>query len=256
MGMDIYAGTFTRYYARNWKTSVQKFCEENGIKYTLTRTPQNDVPEDQQVRPGEIEKDVLRWQEYLINDLQNVGIESAEIWKDDNLKPYYTEKPDWDAFGALLIYTSAKLLGEDFPDEFPKNMDFCSHELFKRALEECAEDWSMFMGICHWIPINDAFMFNYVLANGKESVIGTTAGLKYELNQINKLGWNADDETILKWFETEGYPTDAELKNGKNTLNKVHDTYDTESLAKFAFSILWQAVKFSEKECVPIIMDY
>ena len=30
MGMDIYSGTLTRYYAQNWKTAVQLFAEENG----------------------------------------------------------------------------------------------------------------------------------------------------------------------------------------------------------------------------------
>ena len=30
MGLDIYAGTLTRYYAHNWKTVVQQWAEENG----------------------------------------------------------------------------------------------------------------------------------------------------------------------------------------------------------------------------------
>lgn len=256
MGMDIYAGTFTRYYARNWKTAVQKFCEENDIKYSIVRAPQNEVPEGQEVPPEEIEKDVAEWQEYMISALKRLGIETAEKWNDDNVKPYYTEKPDWDAFGALLIYASAKLLGEKFPEEFPKNMDFCNCELFKKAMENGFSSWSLFAGVCHWIPINDSFVFNYVLANGKEAAIGTVAGLKYELEQINTAGWNADEETILNWFKTEGYPTDGEVRNWQYAVNKVHDVYDTESLAKFAFSILWQSVMFSEKECVPIIMDY
>lgn len=32
MGLDIYAGTLTRYYSRNWKNMVQKFSKENGQK--------------------------------------------------------------------------------------------------------------------------------------------------------------------------------------------------------------------------------
>ena len=30
MGLDIYAGTLTRYYAHNWKSAVQQWAEENG----------------------------------------------------------------------------------------------------------------------------------------------------------------------------------------------------------------------------------
>ena len=29
MGLDIYAGTLTRYYSHNWKTVVQQWAEEN-----------------------------------------------------------------------------------------------------------------------------------------------------------------------------------------------------------------------------------
>ena len=33
--------------------------------------------------------------------------------------------------------------------------------------------------------------------------------LRDELVQINAWEWKADEETILGWCETEGYPTDA-----------------------------------------------
>ena len=33
MGMDLYAGTLTRYYAHNWKTVGQQWAEENGYGF-------------------------------------------------------------------------------------------------------------------------------------------------------------------------------------------------------------------------------
>ena len=33
MGLDLYAGTLTRYYSRNWKTTVQQWAEENGYAF-------------------------------------------------------------------------------------------------------------------------------------------------------------------------------------------------------------------------------
>ena len=39
MGLDIYAGTLTRYYSHNWKTIVQQWAEENG--YTFNRIMTN-----------------------------------------------------------------------------------------------------------------------------------------------------------------------------------------------------------------------
>ena len=45
MGLDIYAGTLTRYYSHNWKTVVQQWAEENG--YTFQKiTPQGEAAGD------------------------------------------------------------------------------------------------------------------------------------------------------------------------------------------------------------------
>ena len=41
MGLDIYAGTLTRYYSHNWKTVVQQWAEENG--YTFNRITPDGV---------------------------------------------------------------------------------------------------------------------------------------------------------------------------------------------------------------------
>ena len=35
MGLDIYAGTLTRYYSHNWKTVVLQWAEENGYTCLL-----------------------------------------------------------------------------------------------------------------------------------------------------------------------------------------------------------------------------
>ena len=35
MGLDIYAGTLTRYYSHNWKTVVQRWAEEQQVPILL-----------------------------------------------------------------------------------------------------------------------------------------------------------------------------------------------------------------------------
>ena len=37
MGLDVYAGTLIRYYMNNWKTVIQQFAEDNGLKYETIR---------------------------------------------------------------------------------------------------------------------------------------------------------------------------------------------------------------------------
>ncbi|MDE7281027.1 MAG: hypothetical protein K2N36_04745, partial [Ruminiclostridium sp.] len=174
MGLDIYAGTYTRYYARNWKTVNQQFCEANGFEYHQIRADNSPPPPAEEVMKG-----VNRWEEQLIQVLKNSGVPSAKSWEENNEKPYYTEKPDWDAFDALLLYAASRLLEEDFPKDFPKNMDIYKHRLMQEiGSSERVNSWSLFKGVCHWIPINDSIMFNFPLANGVNADIATAALLK------------------------------------------------------------------------------
>lgn len=251
MGLDVYAGTFTRYYARNWKTATQKFSEENGISFRQIRADNTPQPPAEEICEG-----VNHWQEQLVRVLHNSGVPSAETWEENNEKPYYTDKTGWDAFNALLLYAASKLLGENFPKDFPKGMEIDDHPLMKPMKEGQFTGWSLFAGVCHWIPLNESIMFHFPLANGIAVDIGTTALLKFELSKINEIGWKAARETILDWDKTEGYPADATFQDGKVKFNQVSEVYDTESLAKFAFSILWQAVEFAERERVPVILDF
>ncbi|MBQ9141568.1 MAG: hypothetical protein IJX63_07215 [Lachnospiraceae bacterium] len=257
MGLDIYAGSFVRYYTRNWKTAAQQFCEENGLQYSQISAQERDL-EEEKASVEEIEQTVNMWQNQLVSALQNSGIQAAKTWLEDNETPYYTNKPDWDALGALLLYAAGKLMRQRYPEKYRKNTKY--HEVLEimGVSKSPYHNWSLFSNVCHYIPIEDGFVFKYPLVNGTEAMIGTTKCLKYELTKINELGWKADEETILSWAETEGYPAEATVASGKMMLLQMFQRheYHTESLAKFAFSILWQAVTFAEKERVAIIFDY
>lgn len=74
MGLDIYAGTFIRYYTRNWKTANQKFCEENGIQYQIIRAQQEEP-----VSVAEMITIVHQWQKQLRNVLHHSGVSKFEI---------------------------------------------------------------------------------------------------------------------------------------------------------------------------------
>ncbi len=67
------------------------------------------------------------------------------------------------------------------------------------------------------------------------------------------------DYTILGWADTEGYPVDGTIDaDGQYSKADIpeHTQYDTQSLAKFAFSMFWRAMRFAEEQRVPILLDY
>lgn len=253
MGLDIYAGTLTRYYTHNWKTVTQQFAEANGMNFQTIRVQPDDAGEE--LSADEIREAVTQWRDAIIDGL---GLDPKPLWKEDyDVTPYYTDKPDWDALNALLLYIAAKYSNREVPDTFEKGTDIYRHPIVKKFLKTKDFQLTLFDGNGWWLPVEKNIMFDYVLPNAEKSQLATSALLLAELERYNQFEWNADRDTILSWSTTEGYPADAEYSRETGYKKQaLHTVYQTQSLAKFAFSILWQAAEFSRRHGVVIVYDY
>ncbi len=254
MGLDIYAGTLTRYYMHDWKSVVQQWAEANGMKFQ--RFAPNEEEIEEETDPARVREAVENWRDQIVAAVSQPGQEPFTPWPEDCERPYYTDKPDWDAYGALLLAAACYSYGEPLPATVSKGWDFMEHPLIRRLSEDQEKVWSLLRGAVWWIPLPDGFFFEAPLPTGNREVIATTAGLRQELERLNELAWRADEKTILGWSDTEGYPADGTVNDGTVQTGETHTVYDTQSLAKFAFSILYQALLFSETHQVPILLDY
>ena len=54
MGLDIYAGTLTRYYSHNWKTVVQQWAEENGYAFNRITPDGEAADNEEEMSPAEV----------------------------------------------------------------------------------------------------------------------------------------------------------------------------------------------------------
>lgn len=54
MGLDIYAGTLTRYYSHNWKTVVQQWAEENGYSFNRITPDGEPADNEEEMSPAEV----------------------------------------------------------------------------------------------------------------------------------------------------------------------------------------------------------
>ena len=236
MGLDIYAGTLTRYYSHNWKTAVQLWAEENG--YTFNRiTPDGEPDDGEELSPAEVQAAVENWRDQILAAIAQPGQEPYAPWPEDNERPYYTDKPDWDAFGAMLLVAACHTYGEPVPPTVEKNWDFGEHPLISRLASDEEWVWSLFRGATWWLPLSDAFFFQAPLPTDDQAMIATLGGLRKELEKLNQLALQADEE-----YSKADIPE--------------HTEYNTESLAKFAFSMFWRAMRFAEEQQVPILLDY
>lgn len=259
MGLDIYAGTLTRYYARNWETAVQQWAKKNGYKVKLVSSSGAEVSEEP-MDPVAVQQVVESWRDFVLNAVRQEGQESYLPWVEDNEKPYYTDKPDWEAWAALKLYAACKLYGEAVPAVFKKHGTFEDYDIAARIADDPNANWSLFLGAVLWLPLKETLAFRGPMPANNTEMIASTGLLCAELNAINHLGWQAEEEEICRWSSTEGYPADAVVKPDGTVFTKEdfapNTEYDTESLAKFAYSMLWQAVRFSEEHNVPILLDY
>ena len=259
MGLDIYAGTLTRYYSHNWKTVVQQWAEENGYAFNRITPDGESADNGEELSPAEIQAAVENWRDQILSAISRPGQEPYAPWPEDNERPYYTDKPDWDAFGAMLLVAACHTYGEPVPPTVVKNWDFGGHPLIARLAEDPERVWSLLRGATWWLPLPDAFFFQGPLPTDGQAIIATVAGLRKELERLNELAWQADEDAILGWADTEGYPADGTI-DAEGQVSKAdipeHTRYDTQSLAKFAFSMFWRAMRFAEEQQVPILLDY
>ena len=182
MGLDLYAGTFTRYYTRNWKTVVEAWAEANGVDFKRT-----EAEDEEKLSPEEVQEIVCAWRDEM---LQAVTPENQlpETWEESNDKAYYTDKPDWDAFGAMLLVTAAHTYEETIPKTLEKGWDFTEHPLIKRLAEDHEHVYSLFRSVMVWVPITKSTMvFRGPMPTGNEVMIGTLGALEQELEHINEI---------------------------------------------------------------------
>ena len=73
MGLDIYAGTLTRYYSHNWKTVVQQWAEENGWGFQKITPDGEAADNEEEMSPAEVQAAVENWRDQILSAISQPG---------------------------------------------------------------------------------------------------------------------------------------------------------------------------------------
>lgn len=73
MGLDIYAGTLTRYYSHNWKTVVQQWAEENGYAFNRITPDGEAADNEEEMSPAEVQAAVENWRDQILSAISQPG---------------------------------------------------------------------------------------------------------------------------------------------------------------------------------------
>jgi len=102
MGLDIYVGTLTRYYSGQWETIAAQTAREQGWSFKTVRP---DNPDDAVTDPAQLAPAVQSWQAATSEALGDNLSEPLD-WQEGMTPPYFTDKPDWDGLGGVLLWAA------------------------------------------------------------------------------------------------------------------------------------------------------
>ena len=237
MGLDAYVGTLTRYYAREWETVVQRAARESGVSVTIIR-PEGDS-EDAVTDPAAIEEVILGWRDALSASLEK-HLTAPLDWTEGMGPPYFTDKPAWDCYSALMVWAAHEEHGDPrLPAVAPE--DWTSDATVQRSQ---ADDFrsrygQLLNGPELWLPGDFTFTFSAEDATGNGVTIGSVTALSAQLHELNQRTWRANATTIADWRHT-GADFGAPF----------------EVSARFGFAVFAQLAEAAVEHRLPMKLDY
>lgn len=232
MGLDIYVGTLTRYYLRDWLTVVQQAFPDQS-QMVFANPPPSDPASQDDVRAA-----IARWSSQLA---QGLNVES--ISREDPTAPYFTDKPAWDGFGGLVLWAAY-----DDQNVAPEHrcatvtIDSWSQEPVLQRYATPPKELrypQLLLGVELWLPISGPSVFRTLDPAGNERMFGNCNKLLAELNLLNQRTWKADTATRDRWRH-EG------LEHGSSL----------EMAARFGWSVMHSLATDAVQHQLPIILDY
>jgi hypothetical protein len=235
VGLDIYVGSLTRYYAREWESIAQQAAREMGVEFQVIRQhdPPDAISDPEQIRPA-----VFAWREALSQGLGE-NLPTALDWDEGPASPYFTDKPTWDCYADLILwaaYDEQRHLSrpEQHVDDWSKD------PAYRLSIVDVGKGlYSQLYEITWWLPGDFEFVFKADDVGGNEIWFGSSSGLLRQLRNLNHRTWQAEPGFIRQWRRDLG-EHGARLGEG----------------AKFAFAVLYELAAAAVEHQLPMLMDW
>jgi hypothetical protein len=244
MGLDVFVGSLTRYYAGNWETVIQQAGRQNNVPVQVIRpkAPSQGLLGSvrrliNRVRPEGVEaaaRVVRRWQKRLRRDLHMPDLD----WNEDPDAPYFTDKPAWDCYGALVLWAAYEELPDakrrETAEGWEKDSTYLTNRINRNSrYQHLSADTET------WLPVDFPNPIRTLDGTGNSIVLGSSVRLVAELRELNQRTWAAKDAEISQWrYDGAEYGAPLEIS------------------ARFAFSIFFDLAGQSVARQLPMKLDY
>lgn len=178
MALDIYVGPLVRYFTGRWETIAAHVLAAEGVEVRTVRTGGSDPAAND---PGQVAEVLAGWRAYLAD-----GLGCAADWPDNIDGEYWTDRPAWDGFGAVVI-VAARLAMPDHPDVTADPGDPAGYADLPlvQAARHGTRLRSLVGGAEWWLPITPAAQtFSVGMPNGNMTEMSTVDRLVNDLAEV------------------------------------------------------------------------
>ena len=238
MGLDVYAGTLTRYYLRDWETVVQQYARENGLQVKIVGPDGEHKRVDDAASRAQTTELVTLWKSMLVDGLKQ-HLQEPFDWSEDNQQPYFTDKPDWDGYASLVLAAA-------YSEHPEMNQPRKAARAWKEdiAYKECTAQgagtrYGNILLPEIWIPIRQDVTFETMLPSSRQAVFGSTYALLDQLQLLN--------EEVFK-----GSATDLESWRKAGT----GEEGSFEQASRFGLACMIDLAADAVRHNLPMVLDY
>jgi hypothetical protein len=262
VGLDIYAGPVSRYASGGWSTIIEQAGAAAGMPVITVRPGESmedlmrralaeggDAP-IREIRMTDVKPRTQPIAEWKAGVLLSLGLN--EEWDDRPDGEYYTDKPGWEGYGAVVLLAAYDEHPELAPGAKVKRLlgsravaavapgDFGEAEAYKAAAESPAR-YPTFLRAEWCLPISGGPpLFAAPTPGGKQVTMGRVSRLLEELQLLNERTLRLSAADMEKARRAEEPP----------------DLASFESMAPFGLSIITATAEFAAAHRVAWIMDY
>src|SRR5688572_30199275 len=156
MGLDIYVGSFTRYFGGDWETIVAKAAREQGMAFHVIRT--NPDPPDKITNPAAIRPIVEQWRSGLEQGLRP-HLPDGLSWNEEPNSDYFSDKPDWIGYSGLILLGAHTALPK-YPPPARATAHFDRNPAFQElGANDFRCPFSQIFEVETWLPCAFSFTF-------------------------------------------------------------------------------------------------
>lgn len=231
MAFDVYVGPLTKYYRQDWENVAQRFARENGKTYRIIHAGGEPAPP---LPVEDVRAMIEDWRSFLNEQLRS-NLKSLLTWSEADDAPYFTDRPAWEGYTALLLWT-AYTEHPELPKPVRLPESWVEDPAFK--LSTSAERQTAAIQILKpnlWLPADFDFIFECPDLTGGTSTIGSTAALLTLLQKLRQSSFGND---------------------GVSASDTIDEAQDFRSTARFAVDMFLELATKAEQHRLPMILSF